>query len=163
MRQLSLFLVYFRTSSMNIEDLLTNPKERLNATDEELNYIDLLLKRQWTKQLFIRGNDHSLSTIIDGFLYQSNMNDATNIKLLKQYDIRHIISVCNCPPSRIILGNFDVLWINVYDNLNTDIRSYFERTNEFLHSARKSKEKVLVHCQAGISRSSTIVLAYLMK
>jgi len=148
---------------MNIEDLLTNPKERLNATDEELNYIDLLLKLQWTKQLFIRGDDHSLSTIIDGFLYQSNMNDATNIKLLKQYDIRHIISVCNCPPSKDILDNFDVLWINVKDDLDTNMRSYFEGTNEFLRSVRQSKGKVLVHCEAGISRSSTIVLAYLMK
>ncbi len=148
---------------MKIEDLLTNPKKQLNATDEELNYIDLLLKRQWTKQLFIRRDDYRLSTIIDGFLYQSNRNDATNMKLLQQYNIRRIISVCNCAPSRIIRDNFDVLWINVNDDLNTDLRSYFEKTNEFLHSARKNKERALVHCQAGSSRSSTIVLAYLMK
>ena len=90
-----LFLVYFRTSSMKIQDLLTNPKERLNATAEELNYIDLLLKTQWRKQIFSYGGYDSLSTIIDGFLYQSNKNDATNIKLLKQYNVRHIISLCN--------------------------------------------------------------------
>ncbi len=157
------FTVYFSASSMSIEDLLSNPKERLNATDDELNYIDSLLKLQWAKQLFIRRDDYRISTIIDGFFYQSNRNDATNIKLLKQYDIRHIVSVCNCPPSRVILDNFDVLWINANDDLNTNMRSYFERTNEFLHSARKNKVRVLVHCQVGSSRSSTIVLAYLMK
>lgn len=156
-------LVYFRSSSLGIRDLLINPKDQLQATEEELNYIDDLLKIQWKTQLsHPRGND-SISTVIDGFLYLSNLGDATNIKLLKQYNIRHIISVCNCPPSQHVLDNFNVLWINEVDGLYTSLWPYFERTNDLLRSARNSQEKIVVHCQAGISRSPTIVLAYLIR
>ncbi|CAF0946036.1 unnamed protein product [Adineta steineri] len=49
------------------------------------------------------------------------------------------------------------------DEEDVSINQYFEKTNDFLLSCKEKKEKVLVHCQMGISRSSSIVLAYLMK
>ncbi|CAF1649443.1 unnamed protein product [Rotaria magnacalcarata] len=45
----------------------------------------------------------------------------------------------------------------------TNIRQYFDQANEFLHSCKNKNERVLIHCQLGISRSSSIVLAYLLK
>ncbi|CAF4410453.1 unnamed protein product, partial [Adineta steineri] len=40
---------------------------------------------------------------------------------------------------------------------------HFDKTNELLHGFYEKNECCLVHCAAGISRSATIVLAYLMK
>ncbi len=40
---------------------------------------------------------------------------------------------------------------------------YFERACEFIEEARQSKGAVLVHCVCGVSRSTTLCCAYLMK
>ena len=85
------------------------------------------------------------------------------MKQLKELGIRHIISVYDLPLKKEIADHFDVVLINLEDIHEAYIRQHFDRTNEFLHACRFKNEKVLVHCQMGISRSSSIVLAYLLK
>lgn len=40
---------------------------------------------------------------------------------------------------------------------------YFEQACTFIEEARQSKGSVLVHCVCGVSRSTTLCCAYLMK
>ena len=40
---------------------------------------------------------------------------------------------------------------------------YFEQACQFIDEARQSKGSVLVHCVCGVSRSTTLCCAYLMK
>lgn len=49
-----------------------------------------------------------------------------------------------------------------FDTFNFDLSRYFHQAADFIHNAIESGGKVLVHCHAGISRSATIVAAYLM-
>merc|ERR1719461_420078 len=49
------------------------------------------------------------------------------------------------------------------DNGVQNLRQFFEEAFEFIDEARANLSSVLVHCQAGISRSPTIAVAYLMK
>ena len=48
------------------------------------------------------------------------------------------------------------------DKPGADIRQYFPDLLDFLETAEKGKEKVLIHCQMGMSRSSTLVILWLM-
>lgn len=52
--------------------------------------------------------------------------------------------------------------INAHDKDTYSILEYLDDCVEFVHRSRE-KTNVLVHCYAGVSRSVTIVLAYLMK
>lgn len=50
----------------------------------------------------------------------------------------------------------------VNDSLNQDLFCYFKEINQIIDSYVNKKENVFVHCSAGVSRSSTIVISYIM-
>ncbi|CAF1206340.1 unnamed protein product [Adineta ricciae] len=141
-------------------------RDKYNATDDEIAQLNDLYAFQFEKRSSIPyptvSSNHP-SLVLDGFLYHGDVYHASNGKLLKELDIKHIIDVCDCELEKEIVDNFNVLWINLNDDFIVDIKKYFETTNQFLYECKEKKEKVLVHCQMGISRSSSIVLAYLMK
>jgi hypothetical protein len=56
-----------------------------------------------------------------------------------------------------------ILRININDNPNVSIQNYFEKSHDFINKAFDENGAVLVHCFAGISRSSTIIISYLIK
>lgn len=60
--------------------------------------------------------------------------------------------------------NFDCYFFGIaaLDFPSFKIGLYFEETTNFIHDALKNGGKILIHCQVGVSRSATIVLAYLM-
>jgi dual specificity MAP kinase phosphatase len=99
------------------------------------------------------------------YLHTGNESDAKNEDLLLKEGITHIINVTKNIP--FYLENSDRIKIeysrvSVNDSCDQDIKKYFDETNKFIKKVKEQNGKVLVHCQAGISRSSTIVIAYLM-
>lgn len=60
-------------------------------------------------------------------------------------------------------GRISVLdLLNVSDDGIDPLRSTMKQAVEYIEAARRTGGKVLVHCRVGVSRSSTIVLAYAM-
>lgn len=54
--------------------------------------------------------------------------------------------------------------IKAHDQPDYNLSQHFEECLSFIHEViTVKKEKILVHCLAGQSRSATIVVAYLMK
>ncbi|CAF1086513.1 unnamed protein product [Didymodactylos carnosus] len=136
--------------------------DNYNATDQEIEYIEELTKLRSKRRDSPYFNKNP-SIVIDNFLFHGDLGHASNLQLLKQLDIRHIINICDFPLDKKIMSAFNVLHINLDDSMEVDIKQHFDKTNQFLKTCKEKNEKVLVHCQMGISRSSTIVLAYLMK
>ena len=57
----------------------------------------------------------------------------------------------------------DYIHLDIEDSRKTDIAVHFDRVSDLILHARQEKKNVLVHCQQGVSRSVTLVLAYLVK
>ncbi|CAF2616562.1 unnamed protein product [Rotaria sp. Silwood2] len=144
---------------------LTDEDSSLNMTDEERERMRTFeLERSAAFDKFYRfGRTAEPSIVLDDFLFLGNIQHATNHDLLERFNIKNIINVCDLRLGQTIHDNFNVVHIPMPDEPRTNIKQHFDRTNELLHGFYEKKERCLVHCAAGVSRSATIVLAYLMK
>jgi len=97
------------------------------------------------------------------FLYLGSLYTSQEHHLIN-YNIKHVIrlgtdfNINYTDPSRFNFYNFDI-----FDLPKEPIKELFQKANEIIEQARLKHENVLVHCHAGVSRSSTIILAYLMR
>lgn len=55
------------------------------------------------------------------------------------------------------------LQVPVLDKSNINISVYFDEVADLIEQIRQTNGKTMVHCVAGVSRSASLVLAYLMK
>lgn len=53
--------------------------------------------------------------------------------------------------------------INIADNSEQGVARFFDEAHQFIEEARRKKCNILVHCLAGVSRSPTFAIAYLMR
>ncbi|XP_016056049.1 PREDICTED: dual specificity protein phosphatase 15 [Miniopterus natalensis] len=93
-------------------------------------------------------------------LYLGNFIDAKDLDQLGQNKITHIISIHESPQP--LLQGITYLRIPVADNPEVPIKKHFKECISFIHCCRLNGGNCLVHCFAGISRSTTIVTAYVM-
>jgi predicted protein tyrosine phosphatase len=59
-------------------------------------------------------------------------------------------------------GQLNLTIIEAEDDIESPISGYFSAAHGAISEALDKNEAVFVHCQAGVSRSSTIVISYLM-
>lgn len=99
-----------------------------------------------------------------GRLWIDNYGGASEIKLRT----RSITAVCALggPEAGYEPVPEDVAYLSIVvdDYHYVDIRAHFDAATDFIHSEmQKPGGRVLVHCAAGVSRSATICMAYLMR
>ncbi|XP_053157798.1 dual specificity protein phosphatase 1 [Hemicordylus capensis] len=96
------------------------------------------------------------------FLYLGSAYHASRKDMLDALGITALINVsANCPNH--FEGHYQYKSIPVEDNHKADISCWFNEAINFIDSVKNDGGRVFVHCQAGISRSATICLAYLMR
>lgn len=101
-------------------------------------------------------------------LYIGNVAVAQNRKKLHNIGITHVLNAAHSKQGSIgdqsFYGTTCVYFgIPAEDSDNFDLSQYFKSAADFIHKALKNQDgKVLVHCIMGMSRSATLVLAYMM-
>ena len=66
-------------------------------------------------------------------------------------------------PKPAFIDDAHFLRISINDGHGEKISPYFDVAYRFIEKCRRANTKVLIHCLAGISRSPTLAIAYLMK
>ncbi|KAJ6476538.1 protein-tyrosine phosphatase-like protein [Mycena vitilis] len=86
---------------------------------------------------------------------------AQNWDALDALGVTHVVSVCEIPP--IVSGKIAHMHVCIVDLPIADISDHFEATTKFIRDALSEEgTKVLVHCLGGLSRSISVVCAYLI-
>lgn len=100
------------------------------------------------------------SPIIDDFIYLGNAHISKNKEYLKQIGITHILNLagkCYFP------SDFIYKICHFKDAIDIDILEKLDSIFNFINDVKNIKGKLFIHCLGGISRSPTIVIAYLIK
>mmetsp|Transcript_9394 Transcript_9394/g.27923 ORF Transcript_9394/g.27923 Transcript_9394/m.27923 type:complete len:358 (+) Transcript_9394:125-1198(+) len=97
-------------------------------------------------------------------LFLGGMKAVEDHTALDQSGIR---AICCCTrefemPSSEFSPQVEYYRVDVEDISREPIEMFFAEATEFIHSWISREQPVLVHCRAGVSRSASIVIAYLM-
>ncbi|XP_020777179.1 dual specificity protein phosphatase 19-like isoform X1 [Boleophthalmus pectinirostris] len=108
--------------------------------------------------------DHSLDLqvgVVRPFLLLASQDAAHDMETLRTHQVTHVLNVAygvsNPFPEQLVYKTVQIL-----DLPDTNITAYLEECSSFINQAREQNGVVLVHCNAGVSRSSSIVIGYLM-
>lgn len=105
--------------------------------------------------------DLSIDEIIPR-LFLSGDDVALNLDILKAKNITHILNLTSN-----IVNKYESIFkykkIRIFDIPSEKILKYFKEVFEFIENGLENiNQSVLVHCNAGVSRSSSFVIGYLM-
>ena len=113
----------------------------------------------------------SVNEIIPG-LWLGNYEASQSQEFLRIANIGTIINMTKTYPNTFESDSIQYLRVPINDPGPTNSLNQIDNTQlyeqlpflvEFIHDKLSNNENVLVHCRAGISRSPSLVLAYLLK
>ncbi len=104
-----------------------------------------------------------LSFFLGDFMAIGSEENARNNAILNANKITHILNVTTTETLESVKNGRKILQIPIYDSISQDILQYFPKAIKFIHTARATPNaKLLIHCQAGISRSVSFAIGYVM-
>ncbi len=101
-------------------------------------------------------------------IFLGNGGHARDLLTLEVLGVTYILNMAAADPycnmtAEVYGPSYRCLLIRAGDMPGYNLAEHFTDTWEFIEEARGRGTKVLVHCVAGVSRSATVVIAYLMQ
>lgn len=84
-------------------------------------------------------------------------------ELLQKMEVTHVLTVAPMPDYKPPIAHAKHVCLNILDLPETELARYFDKAFAFLDDAVATNGRALVHCNAGVSRSAAITLAYIMR
>ena len=101
------------------------------------------------------------SKILD-WLYLGSYRNAYDKKDIKNLGINYVLN-CAVECKERFPPDIKYCHLKLRDHPHFRIINYLDRATDFINQAQNDKGIILVHCQLGISRSTTCVIAYFIK
>jgi protein-tyrosine phosphatase len=101
-------------------------------------------------------------------LYLTNWESSNDQEVLIKYNIVAVVTVETSNKPIFVINfyknhNIKNFHIRLHDHPDQKISDYFDSSYEFINYFINRGENLLVHCRAGISRSTTIIVNYLLR
>ncbi|XP_037373252.1 dual specificity protein phosphatase 8 [Talpa occidentalis] len=96
-------------------------------------------------------------------LYLGSQKDVLNKDLMTRNGISYVLNASNSCPKPDFICESRFMRVPINDSYCEKLLPWLDRSIEFIDKAKLSSCQVIVHCLAGISRSATIAIAYIMK
>lgn len=126
-------------------------------------FVLVLLRNRGHKHMIDVYTPH-MDHIVDN-IYLGNWADSTQWEELERYKIKHILTLnrkrwhTEARKKDMKDRGIDQLFICLDDDARANIKQYLDRGVKYI----KEAGPILVHCSAGISRSASFVIAYLIR
>lgn len=98
------------------------------------------------------------------FLYLGGVDAVVDTERVVDQGIRAVVCCLRDLefPTRDFSNDLEYYRVDVEDISREPIELFFPEATAFIHSRVSREQPVLVHCRAGVSRSASVVMAYLM-
>jgi len=128
-----------------------------------------VMQAMCTPMHLILPSSPSGSSARKGALYLGSLQAIFDAHLLASHHIGALVQVLDAPwlPSvdaqvSASGGKLDSYRLDILDSTTADLKPHLEATVRWIDDRLRKGVNVLVHCQQGVSRSSAVVIAYLI-
>ncbi|KAK4475477.1 hypothetical protein MN116_002527 [Schistosoma mekongi] len=104
----------------------------------------------------------NMDEIVSG-VWLGPMPFAENIPVLKRNGILSILTLDIMPLDCNVFKEFHMKFLYLRDEPSQDLLEILEDALNFINESIQNKSDILVHCAMGVSRSASVVIAYLMR
>lgn len=100
--------------------------------------------------------------LIEEGLYLGSLDAAKDLNLLRQHNITRVLSLLDTFRYFSPYEGIEQMRIEIADSPSARIIDHVPSGIRFISESQKSGQNILVHCAAGVSRSASMVIAYIM-